>query len=172
MYRLILTGNTFSIKQELKAEGFRWNSFNKSWYKDFEEEDRAVALSTAYEANGVCGLVTPLNPDTKKYFVKEGWIFNLESMHDKLFCIALDLREGRLKAPLEIAGKTINSEDDIDELMDEASKLEWIAKSRPVTSKEYGRIKAIVNWRVEARYATCIANGMNEADAGRCFEDL
>lgn len=172
MVRLTLLGNTFSIKNELKAEGFKWNSFNKAWYKDFEQEERAKALSTAYEANGVYGSIKAVTPEAKKYMVKEGWIFNLESMHDKLFCLFLDIREGKLQFPFKIAGKAINSEDDLDALQDEAETLEWKAKSGKVTSKEYGRIREIVAWRIEQRYATCVANGMDEATAGGCFEDL
>lgn len=74
MYRLVLTGNTFSIKQELKAEGFRWNPNFRNWYKDFEAEDRAKALSTAYEANGIYGSIVEVNPEAKKYIDKEAYM--------------------------------------------------------------------------------------------------
>ena len=88
--------------------------------------------------------------EVRKYFVKGSWIFNLESMDDKLHCIKYDL----------------------DDLIDECETLQWAAKSRKVTGKEYGRIKEIVSWRVEQRYFRCIANGMKEKDAGACFSDL
>lgn len=109
--------------------------------------------------------------EERKYFVKESMIFNLESMHDKLFVIEMDLDEKKLSFPLEIAGKTINDYDDLYTLKEEADKLQWIAKSRKVTGKEYGRIKAISDWRNMARYTTCLANGMSEKDAGYCFAD-
>lgn len=108
----------------------------------------------------------------KKYFVKESWIFNLESMQEKLKCIEIDLDEGTKEFPFEIANMQINDYDDLDNLIEECEDLECAAKSRRVTGKEYGRIKEIVNWRVGARYMNCISNGMNEADAGRCFSDL
>lgn len=106
------------------------------------------------------------------YHIKEGWIFNLEAMHDKLWCLIYDLRDGNLTLPIQIAGTDINSEEDLYALQEESENLEWIAKSRKVTSKEYGRIKQLVNWRVEQRYATCLANGMAENQAGLCFDDL
>lgn len=107
-----------------------------------------------------------------KYRVKTAWIFNLESMHDKLFCILYDVQDGIVKFPITIAGTECKDEDDIEALIEEASKLEWIAKSRKVTSREYGRIKAMVEWRVGQRYARCLASGMDERDAGKCFEDM
>lgn len=108
----------------------------------------------------------------QKYRIKMSWIFNLESMQDRLWCIEYDVEEGKLELPIEIANHQINTLDELAELRDECSDLEWIAKSRKVTSKEYGRIKEIVEWRVNARYVTCMANGMSERDAGACFEDL
>ena len=112
----------------------------------------------------------------RKYFVKQDWIFNLESMHDKLWCVIFDMRdaevEGNDVSPVTIAGRTCKDEFDVQEVLDECEELAWIAKSRKVTSREYGRIKQIVEWRVNARYMKCLANGMNERDAGKCFEDL
>ena len=169
MTRLTLTGKTFGIKDELKAQGFKWNSYTKVWYKDFDDADRAQALATAYESNGVYGSTEKVV--VKHYPVKESWIFNLESMHDKIWCLVYDIRENKIVLPFEVAGKTINSEDDLFELQDEAANLcskAW----RGVTGKEYGRIREIVTWRVNARYARCVASGMNEADAGLCFEDM
>lgn len=110
--------------------------------------------------------------DVRKYYVKQSWIFNLESMHDRVWCMIDDIREGKLTCPFDVAGKTINDEDDLMELLNEAGELEWRAKSGKVTGKEYGRIKKIVEWRVMARYATCLASGMDERRAGVCFEDM
>ena len=108
----------------------------------------------------------------RKYFIKEDWIFNLESTHEKLKCIEIDLDEGTKNFPFEIAGTEIRDYDDLYNLIEECDNLEWTAKSGPVTSKEYGRIKQIVEWRVGARYMACLNNGMSEADAGKCFSDL
>jgi len=110
--------------------------------------------------------------EERKYWIKQSWIFNLEAMHDKLYCIGYDLDDGTIKGPIEILGYKIADSSDIYDLLEECEKLEWTAKSGKVTGKEFGRIKEIVSWRVGARYATCIANGMNEAKAGMCFEDM
>ena len=110
--------------------------------------------------------------DEKKYFVKGSWIFNLEAMHDKLWCLIYDAREGKLQFPVVIADRKCNSEDDIYDVLDEASRLECAAKSGRVTGKQYGRIKAIVEWRVGVRYTTCMAAGMSEREAGMCFADM
>ena len=175
MLEIRLEGNTYSIKGELKEQGFRWNPQLKAWTKRFEdnENERVNRLANAYEANGVYGSVKRVaGADEKKYMVKESMIFNLEAMHDKLWCIEYDLREGKLQfGTFEVAGKVINSYDDLDEIRDEAAKLEWIAKSRSVTGKEYGRIKEITGWRVMQRYARCLASGMSEKDAAMCFAE-
>ena len=110
--------------------------------------------------------------EVRKYFVKGSWIFNLESMDDKLHCIKYDLEDEKISFPLTIAGTKITDFDDLDDLIDECETLQWAAKSRKVTGKEYGRIKEIVSWRVEQRYFRCIAHGMKEKDAGACFSDL
>lgn len=106
------------------------------------------------------------------YFVKKDWIFNLESAYEQIKVIEIDIEEGNMDFPFIILGKQINDFDDLEALADEVGNLGWIAKTRKVTGKEYGRIKEIVAWRVEVRYMTCLKNGMNERDAGRCFEDL
>ena len=94
----------------------------------------------------------------RKYFVKESWIFNLESMYGRLKCIEMDIDEGTKNFPFEVANTQINDYDDLYNLIEECNKLEWTAKSRRVTGKEYGRIKEIVNWRVGARYMACLNN--------------
>lgn len=113
-----------------------------------------------------------MNKEVRKYFVKSSWIFNLEAMHDKLWCIIYDIRDGVINCPVEIAGTMCKDEDDVQALMDEAFELEWAAKSRKVTGREYGRIKKFVDWRVYQRYAACMASGMEERMAGGCFEDI
>lgn len=110
--------------------------------------------------------------EVRKYRIKMSWIFNLEAMHDKLWCIIYDAQDGKVQFPVYIAGTKCEDEDDIMAVMQEASELEWIAKSRKVTGREYGRIKEIAEWRINQRYMACMANGMSERDAGRCFEDM
>lgn len=176
MVELRLTGNTFSIKEELKAEGFRWNADRRVWYKVFEDadEERAYTLANAYVDNGVYGDVhhkAKTDANERKYFIKESWLFNLESMHDRIWCLSYDIDEHRIELPFTVAGKTINGTGDLWELMDEVDELSFKARGK-VTGKEYGRIKEIVAWRINARYTACMAAGMDEADAGRCFEDM
>ena len=110
--------------------------------------------------------------EERKYFIKQSWIFNLESMHDFIWCIIYDVEEHKLDFPMVVTGKTIKDISQLYDLMDECSNLEWIAKSRKVTSKEYGRIKQIVEFRVNQRYLRCISNGMSDYEAGICFHDI
>jgi len=174
-YRLIISGNTYNMQDTLKGEGFRWNPDTKSWYKDFSDESDMQDSCQVYKDLGLATSVAVIkssNPDERKYFVKESWIFNLEAMHDKLWCIENDIEEHRLQFPLTLAGKDIKDWDDFEDLRQECYNLESIAKSRKVTGKEYGRIRDIVSWRVQARYNACMASGMSEEEAGRCFEDM
>lgn len=174
MLELRLTGNTYGIKEELKADGFRWNGYIKAWCKAFDDADKGYAetLADAWESEGVYGeVVTKADPNERKYMVKESWLFNLESMHDKVWCLIYDVRDNKIVLPFEVAGKTINGEDDLFDLMREVEDLTGAAHHK-VTGKEYGRIREVVCWRVNARYTTCMASGMSEADAGLCFEDM
>lgn len=175
MIKLILTGKTYGIKYTLREMGFRWHPDAKVWYKMFNDSDKAnaEALATKWASEGVTGKTEYIEGKVKekRYPVKESWLFNLESMHDKIFCLSYDMREGKLTTPFIVANTTINDEDDLFALLDEADTLRCKA-SRPVSGKDYGRIKEIVTWRVEQRYARCMASGMSESDAGRCFEDI
>ena len=110
--------------------------------------------------------------EERKYFVKQSWIFNLESMHDFIWCIIYDVEDNKLDLPIVVAGNTIKDIDHLYDLIDECCNLEWIAKSRKVTSREYGRIKQIVEFRVNQRYLKCMASGMSDYKAGVCFEDI
>lgn len=173
--RLIITGNTYNMKDTLKDAGFRWNPADKSWYQDFSDEETLRDTIQVYKELGLTTSVKTINvsdPNERKYFVKESWIFNLEAMHDKLWCIENDIEEHRLQFPLTLAGKDIKTWDDFEDLRQECYNLESIAKSRKVTGKEYGRIRDIVSWRVQARYNACMASGMSDEEAGRCFEDI
>lgn len=113
----------------------------------------------------------------RKYWVKESWRFNLESMNDHLWCMIYAVEDGddeifgHIEFPIEVAGKTCRSVDDLYDLKDECANLRELAWGR-VTGKEYGRIKEIVNYRVMARYVRCIESGMSDYMAGACFEDI
>ena len=176
MLELRLTGNTFSIRGELKEQGFKWNSDKRVWYKTFDddEDEHVYQLANAYEDNGVYGDVhhkDTIANNERRYYVKGSWLFNLESMHDKIWCLSYDIDEHRIELPFMVAGKVINGTGDLWELMDEVDELSFKARGK-VTGTEYGRIKEIVAWRINARYTTCLDAGMDEADAGRCFEDM
>lgn len=110
--------------------------------------------------------------EQRKYLVKMSWIFNIESMSDHLHCKIYDVEDGKLQLPIVVAETECNSIEDIEALIEEAYELEWKAKCGRVTGKEYGRIREFVNYRVYARYETCIANGMDESRAGMCFSDI
>lgn len=173
MIKVFVTGKTYDIRNALKMQGFRWNATAKAWIKAFNDSEKQDVDDLKHKWVGVEVRAKQVdgNAKEKRYFVKESWIFNLESMHDKCFVLIEDIREGNIKVPFVVAGKTINSEDDLYDLENEAGMLcskAW----RGVTGKEYGRIKEIVTWRVEQRYATCMASGMSESDAGKCFEDI
>lgn len=175
MKRVIITGKTYQLRESLRKDGFRWNPDKKQWYQDFKDGDTISHILESYKGSGIYTEVKSIDDSRKperKYWIKEGWIFNLEAMHDKLACIGFDIEEGKLQFPLEIANRKIKNWDDLDKLIEEALNLESIAKSRKVTGKEFGRIKEMVNWRVEQRYMTCLASGMEESDAAGCFEDL
>jgi len=175
MIKLILTGNTYGIRYEIKGKGFRWHPDFKAWYKFFNDADKAdaEAIAKEYGRNGVQAKLEAIegNVKEKRYPVKESYLFNLESMHDKIFCLMYDIRDGKIATPFVVAKKTINDEGDLWELLDEAETLRSKA-SHPVSGKDYGRIKEIVSWRVEQRYARCMASGMSEAEAGKCWEDM
>ena len=109
--------------------------------------------------------------EVRKYRIKQEWIFNLESMHDKLWCIEYDVDEGKLDFPFEVAGTTIKDYEDLSNLREECGELAYRAWDK-VTGKEYGRIKQIVEWRVMQRYVRCLKSGMSEKEAGKCFEGV
>lgn len=171
--KMTISGNTYNAREDLKKDGFRWNPELKVWTKLIDTTEVQDELTAKYRRKACAvNTITLQNPSEKKYFVKEGWIFNLESMHDKVWCLLIDVQEGTLHFPLEVAGKSIKDESDLYALLDEASELESAAKSGKVTGYQYSRIKEIVHWRVEQRYAACLASGMDESDAAGCFEDL
>lgn len=175
MLKITLTGNTYSARYDIKADGFMWRYDAKAWYKLFNDTDKDTvdALVAKYSNNGITVKTEHIDGDVKekRYPVKESYLFNLESIHDKVWCLIYDLRDGEITAPFTVAGKTVNDEDDLFAILDEAETLRSKA-SRPVTGKDYGRIKALVGWRVEQRYLACMNAGMDESEAGKCFEDM
>ncbi len=176
MIRMTLSsGDTYRHKEEIKSKGFRWNGTHACWQKWYDKDDdpEITTLQNRFTFLGIKVLVEMVDskPKEKKYPVKESWIFNLESMHDKIWCLVYDIREGKITCPFKVAGKVINDEDDLFVLMDEVDTLTQKAW-RPVDGKTYGRIKEVVNWRVEQRYVACLNSGMSENEAGKCFEDV
>lgn len=107
--------------------------------------------------------------EERKYFVKQNWIFNLESMHDRIWCLIYDIEDGKCES-VHLLGKDMTI-GDLYALMNECDDLAWKAHRGKVTGKEYGRIKAISDERNMMRYATCLANGDSEEDAGMAFFD-
>ena len=102
----------------------------------------------------------------RKYFVKSAYRTNLDSLLTKVHCIDDDMREGKYDT-VEIMGKMYDVVT-IDELIDELRNLINLSYGK-VTGKEYARIKAISEYRDLLRYATCIANGMDECKAAYAF---
>ena len=175
MLKIILTGNTYNARYDIKADRFIWRGDAKAWYKLFNDTDKNTveALVAKYSRNGIAVKTEYIEGELKekRYPVKESYIFNLESIHDKVWCLIYDLGDGEIKAPFTVAGKTVNDESDLFDILDEAETLRSKA-SRPVTGKDYGRIKELVGWRVEQRYLACMNAGMDEREAGKCFEDM
>ena len=109
----------------------------------------------------------------KRYWISnENWIFNLESMHDKLFAIGEELDDGTISGPVEILGHVADSSYDLEALKEECSDFLSAAKSRPLSEEEYERAREIVHWRATSRYLTCMAAGMSEHDAGQEFNGI
>lgn len=54
MKQLIVTGNTYPLRESLKKDGFRWNPSSKAWTKNFNDTDEfLLKLADAYEEMGV-----------------------------------------------------------------------------------------------------------------------
>lgn len=43
MMVLRIYGNTFGIKEELKADKFRWDSYEKCWWKNFNLNEKGIS---------------------------------------------------------------------------------------------------------------------------------
>ena len=101
----------------------------------------------------------------KKYYVKQNYRTNLDSMLVRVMNLIDDIRYGEFET-VELMGETMD-EDRLEAFRDELEDL--IAKADyPVCGKDYGRIKAISDARDTIRYANCMANGMRETNAGYC----
>lgn len=110
--------------------------------------------------------------EQRKYWVKRDWLFNLDSLYTHIKCIGYDLEDGTQSFPLEIAGTPIKDWDDLDKIQRECNQLLRTAQWGKVTGKEYGRIKAMVEYRCWARYEQCLASGMDEDRASASFDSL
>ena len=105
--------------------------------------------------------------EERKYFVKQAWIANLDSMLTKVHCYDYDMRDGEYNS-VEIMGKVYDVVT-IEELKDELRQLIAKASWGKVNGKDYGRIKFFSQYRDQLRYATCIAKGMDESKAAYAF---
>ena len=111
---------------------------------------------------------TDMANNQRKYYVKENYRFNLDSMHTKVWCCIDDIRDGLYKT-VHLMGEEMD-EDRLYEFLEELEELMFVSQGK-VTGKEYGRIKAISDERNMIRYVTCISKGMSERDAGYAFFD-
>lgn len=105
--------------------------------------------------------------ESRKYYVKHNYRFNLDSMRISMLNIRDDMRDGVITEPVEVMGELM-TEDAVEAFIAEIEDLIYKAYGQ-VTGKEYGRIKAISDARNAMRYATCIAAGMSEYDAALAF---
>lgn len=104
----------------------------------------------------------------KKYPVKMNYRFNLDSMRTHVLNMIDDIHDGKFRT-VELMGEAMD-EDRLEEFREELEEL--MSKAYyPVCGKDYGRIKEISDARNMIRYATCLADGMNESDASSCFFD-
>ena len=104
----------------------------------------------------------------KKYYVKLNYRFNMDSMLTHVMNLIDDIRDGKFET-VELMGETMD-EYRLEEFREELEDL--MAKAYyPVCGKDYGRIKSISDERNMIRYVTCMAQGMDESDAGSCFFD-
>ena len=104
----------------------------------------------------------------KKYYVKQNYRFNMDSMRVHVMNLIDDIRDGKFET-VELMGETMDEyrlEAFREELEDLMAKAYY-----PVCGKDYGRIKAISDERNMIRYSTCMAKGMDESEAGFCFFD-
>lgn len=105
--------------------------------------------------------------EERKYFVKAAYRTNLDSMLTKLHCISYDMEEGEYDT-VNLMGKVYDI-DTIEDFKDEVRDLLGCANWGKVTGKQYGRIKAISEYRDWMRYNTCLAKGMDESKAAYAF---
>ena len=103
----------------------------------------------------------------RKYFVKMNDRFNLDSMYTHVWCCIYEIDDG-LYDTVELMGETMDA-NRLEEFRDECGDLLAKATTGKVTSKEYGRIRAISAERDMIRYCRCLANGMSEDDASYAF---
>lgn len=106
--------------------------------------------------------------EERKYYVKSNWWFNLDSMNTKIYCLLDDIEEGKFEY-VWLMGKKMYEKELISFQAEIQNLLAY--QGYKVTGKQYGRIKAISDERNMMRYATCLANGMNENNVSYAFMD-
>jgi len=109
------------------------------------------------------------NNEVRKYFVKEAYRTNLESMRIHAWNAIYDITDGKCNK-VDIMGKMMDISD-LQNFILEIEDLDNKARFGKVTGREYGRIKAISDARNMIRYCQCIDAGMSEDHAGYAFID-
>ena len=52
-YIMQLSGNTYEHKEDIKKNGFRWDSDKKCWFKNFENEQDIKEMYCRYNLKGI-----------------------------------------------------------------------------------------------------------------------
>lgn len=102
----------------------------------------------------------------KKYHVNESEHFNLFSMHDRLKCIEIEMREAPAHTYTEKQWEEIEARlEEVEDLIDKAGCVGAL-----VDWPTLKRIRELKEERQMIRYITCMEKGASEREAGQAFE--
>lgn len=65
LIQLVIEGNTYQIKEELKSDKFKWDSYDKCWWKNFNLNEKGISeeyvknLAEAFETTD--GVICRIN---------------------------------------------------------------------------------------------------------------
>lgn len=107
-----------------------------------------------------------MNSEVRKYYVKSGMRFNLDSMSTSLSLKIYEMQDGEYDT-VWIMGKKLDL-DGVEALKDEVDDLLMKANFGKVTGREYGRIKEISEERDAWRLARNIEAGTPDEYLGYC----